>query len=429
MNFNVEKKENNIVTFKAEIEEDKFERAIDRAYLKIRNKFNVAGFRKGKAPKKIIELNYGESIFYEEALNILLPEAYEEAVKKLELEPVDQPQVDIEQLEKGKPVILKLDVTVKPEVKLGDYKSIEIEKAKYNVTEEDVKKEIENMQDMNSRLIDADDKEAENGDILTINFEGYMNGEKFEGGTAENQNLELGSKKFIPGFEEQLIGKKVGEKVDVNVKFPDDYFEEKLKSKDALFKVEIKEIKIKEKPKLDDEFAKDVSEFDTLDELKSSIKEKLEKEAKDKEKVENETKAIEKLMEISEVEIPEVMIDRQIDDEVSEFDYRLKMQGLSLDKYFEFANTSLEKLKEQFKERSGNKVKSDLVLGELAKQENIQATEEEIDKEIEKIAAEYNPKDTEKFKEDVKKGDLEWIKSGIIKDKAIELLIKNVKFV
>ncbi len=429
MNSVLEKKENNKAFFSIEIGEDEFEKAIQRAYLKNRNRFSVPGFRKGKVPRKIIEMNYGEGIFYEEALNSLLPEAYDKAVVDLGLEPVDTPEVDIEQLEKDKPVIVKVEVTIKPEVKLGDYKGIEVEKVEYNVTDEDVDKELKTIQEMNGRIIDAGDRETKEGDILTIDFEGYVDGEKFEGGSAENQVLEIGSNRFIPGFEEQLIGKKKGEEVEVKVTFPEDYFEESLKGKEALFKVTIHEIKEKELPALDDEFAKDVSEFDTLEEYKESIRERLEKEAKNKEELEMENRIIDKVVELAEMDIPEVMIDRQVENEIAEFDYRLRMQGLDINQYLSLANTNIEDFKEQVRPVAEKKVKADLVLDAIAKAENIEVTEEDIDKELERLAKEYNQEDVDKFKENMRKGDLEYLKAGIIRDKTIELLVENATII
>ncbi len=429
MNPVLEKKENNKATFTIEIGEDKFEEAIQKAYIKNRHIFNIPGFRKGKVPRKIIEMNYGEGVFYEEALNNLLPEAYDQAIESLELEPVDTPEVDIEQLEKGKPVIIKVDVTVKPEVILGDYKSIEIEKVEYNVTDEDVEKELKTIQEMNARIVDVGDRETKEGDIVNIDFEGYIDGEEFEGGTAENQELTLGENTFIEGFEEQLIGKKKGEKVDVKITFPEDYFEESLRGKEALFKVTINEIKEKELPILDDEFAKDVSEFDTLEEYKQSIREKLEKEAKEKEQVEIENKIVEKLVELSEMDVPEVMIENQIENEVDEFNYRLSMQGLNIEQYLQYTNSTLDDFKEQVRPVVEKKVKADLVLEAVAKVEKLEATDEDVDRELERLAKEYNLEDVEKFKEDMKKSDLEYLKAGIIRDKTIELLVSNTKFI
>ncbi len=427
MDFVLKNKENNRACFNIEITQEEFEKAIQNAYLKNRSKFNIPGFRKGRAPRKIIEMNYGEGIFYEDALNIILPKAYEEAVDNLKLEPVDSPEVDIEQIEKGKPVIVKVEVTIKPEVKLGNYESIEVEKVEYNVTDEDVERELKAIQEKNARIIDASDRETKEGDILTIDFKGFIDGKEFEGGSAENQKLEIGSNTFIPGFEEQLIGKKKGDKVEVKVTFPEDYFEESLRGKEATFEVVIHEIKEKELPELDDEFAKDVSEYDTLEEYKSSIKERLEKEAKDREKVEFENKVIDKVVEESEVDIPEVMIEHQIEHEINEFDYRLKLQGLDIDQYLKLTNSKIEDLKEQIRPIAEKKVKTDLVFEAIGKKENIEVTEEDIDKELEKIAKEYNQEDVDKFKENMKKGDLSFLESGIIRDKIIDLLVNNAK--
>lgn len=429
MNAVLEKKENNKALFNIEIDAKEFEKAVQGVYLKNRNRFNIPGFRKGKAPRKIIELNYGEGIFYEEALNSLLPQAYDEAIEDLELEPVDTPEVNVEQLEKGKPVIVEFEVTIKPDVELGDYKGIEIEKPEYNVTEENVDMELKSIQEMNGRIIDAGDRESKEGDILTIDFEGYIDGEQFEGGTAENQDLEIGADKFIPGFEEQLIGKNKGDKVDVNVTFPEDYFEESLKGKDALFKVTIHEIKEKELPILDDEFAKDVSEFDTIEEYKESIRERLEKEAKDKEEMELKNKVVEKVVELSKIDLPEVMVENQINNEINEFDYTLKMQGMDMNQYFNLTNTTVEDFREQVKPVADKKVRADLVLSKIGEVEGIEVSDEDIDKELEKIAKQYNQEDIEQFKENMKKGDLEPIRSGIMRDKTIELLLANVKLI
>lgn len=429
MEFTLKNKENNRACFNIEISAEEFEKAVYQAYMKNRHKFNIPGFRKGKAPRKIIELNFGEGIFYEDALNIILPKAFEEAVETLELEPVDSPEVDIENLEKGKPVVLKVEVTVKPEVKLGNYESIEVEKVEYNVTDEDVEKELKAIQEQNARIIDASDRETREGDILTIDYKGFIDGEQFEGGTAEKQRLELGSNTFIPGFEEQLIGKKKGDKVEVKVTFPEDYFAEELRGKEATFEVVIHEIKEKELPKLDDEFAKDVSEFDTLEEYKNSIRERLEKEAKNREKIEFENKLVDKVVESSEVDIPEVMIEHQIEHEINDFNYRLRLQGLDIEQYLNLTNTKLEDLKEQLRPAAEKKIKTDLVLEAIGKKENIKASEEDIDKELEKIAKEYKQEDVDKFKENMKKGDLSFLEAGIIRDKIIDLLVSNAKII
>lgn len=428
MNAVLEKKENNKAIFNFEISEQKFEEAVQKAYLKNRGKINIPGFRKGKAPKQIIESTYGKEVFYEEALNIVLPEAYDEAIEQLNLEPVDSPQVDVEDIEKGKPIVVKIEVALKPEVKLGDYKGIEIEKIEYNVTDEILENELKSIQEMNGRITDAGDREVKVGDILTIDFAGSVDGEFFEGGTAENQNLEIGSNRFIPGFEDQLVGKRKGDVVDVNVKFPEDYFEESLKGKDANFKVTIHEIKERELPELDDEFAKDVSEFDTLAEYKESIKERLENEFSSNSKIERENNLIEKVVEGAELEIPEVMIDDQVETEVRDFAYRLQSQGIDLEQYLKATNSTIYDLRSQLRPSASKRVKADLVLEAIAKAENIEVKEEDIDKELEEIAKEQNQKDIAKFVSDMKKRDLEFLRKGITNNKVIELLLENAKF-
>lgn len=425
----LEKKENNRAHFTVEIPEENFEEALQKAYLKNRHRFNIPGFRKGKAPRKIIEMNYGKEIFYEEAINLILPDAYTEAIEELKLEPVDAPEVDIEEIEKGKPIIAKFEVVVKPEVKLGDYKSIEIEKVEYNVTDEHIEEELRIVQERNARILDAGDRPVKEGDILTIDYAGFIDGERFPGGTAEGQQLEIGSGQFIPGFEDQLVGKNKGEEVEITVTFPEDYHVEDLKGKEATFKVKIHEIKEKELPELDDEFAKDVSEFDTLEEYKQSIRERLEKDFKHKEEIDNENNLLEKVMEICEVDIPDVMIENQLENELKEFDYRMRMQGLNLEQYLQFTNTTLDSLKAQLMPMAAKRVKGDLVLEAIAKAENIEVSEEDIDKELEKMAESYGQENKEGFIENMKKGDLSFMNTPILNEKVIELLKANAKFI
>jgi trigger factor len=429
MNPVLSKKEDNKAFFTIEISEKDFENAVQKAYLKNRNYFVVPGFRKGKVPRKIIEMNYGKEVFYEEALNSILPDAYDEAIDELKLEPVGYPEIDVEDIEKGKPVVVKAEVVIKPEVELGDYKNFEIKKIEYNVSNEDVEKELKTVQEMNARIIVAESRETKKGDILTIDYEGYVDGEQFEGGTAENQELTLGSNTFIPGFEEQLIGKKKNDEVEVKVNFPEDYFEESLKGKEALFKVTIHEIKEKELPVLDDEFAIDVSEFDTLEEYKEDLRKKLEKEIKEKEKTETENAVVDKVVELSKVDVPEVMVENQIENEIRQFTYSLQMQGLELEQYFQFTNSNLEDFKAQIEPTAKEKVRADLVLDAISKEEEIEVSDEDIDKELDKLAEEYAAEDLDKFKEEMKDGDLEYLKKGIIRDKTIEFLVLNAKFI
>ncbi|SDZ08337.1 trigger factor [Proteiniborus ethanoligenes] len=426
MSSTIVKKENNIVTLQIQVDAETFEKGIQQAYTKNRHRFNVPGFRKGKTPRKIIEMNYGEGVFYEDAINIVFPEAYDKAIEEHKLNPVDRPTIDIEEIEKGKPVVFTADVTVKPEVKLGEYKSIEVEKVEYNVTEEDLEKEIKGMQERNARIVDAGHRPVKQGDMLTIDYSGFADGEQFEGGTAQNQPLEIGSGRFIPGFEEQLIGKNKDEEVEVNVKFPEEYHAEDLAGKDAIFKVVIHEIKEKELPELDDEFAKDVSEFDTLEELRNDTMNKLQKQAEAKMKAEQENKVIEKVVEGCEIDIPEVMIEKQIDDDINDFAYRLRYQGLEFEKYLELTGMEIEEIREQFRPNAEILVRTDLVLEAISEKEGIDASEEELNEELESIAKQYN-QDVDKFKSSIKDEDLEYIKMGIIKRKTVELLVKEAK--
>lgn len=429
MNLVLEKKEGNKVYFTFEISQEQFEEGMQKAYLKNRGRFNIPGFRKGKVPRKIIEMNYGKEIFYEDAINDILPLAYDKAIEELKLEPVDYPEVDIAEIEDGKPIAVKIEVDVKPEVKLAEYKGIEIEKVEYNVTDELVDNELKSVQDMNARITDAGDRPVKEGDILTIDFAGFVGEEQFEGGTAEGQTLEIGSGTFIPGFEEQLVGKNKGEEVEVNVTFPEEYHSEELKGQDATFKVTIHEIKEKELPALDDEFAIDVSEFDTLDEYKKSIREKLEEEFKNKEEIENENNLLEKVIGDTEIDIPEGMIETQLDKELEEFGYRMQMQGLNMEQYLQITNSTEESLKAQLRPMAEQRVKGDLVLEAIAEAEEIKVSEEDYDQELIRISESYEENERESFIENMKKGDLSFLDVTITNRKVIELLKANVKFV
>lgn len=424
----LEKRENNKVTFNVELEYDKFEDNLQKAYLKNRGKFSIPGFRKGKVPRKILEMNYGEDLFYEDAINLILPEEYDSAIVELGLEPVDTPEVDIDEIEKDKPIMIKFQVDVKPEIKLGDYKSIEIEKVEYNVTDEILDNEIKKAQDANGRLVDAADRPVQDGDHLIIDYEGSVDGVLFPGGTAEGQKLEIGSNTFIPGFEEQLIGKNIGEEVEVKVTFPEDYHEETLMGKEAIFKVVIHEIKEKELPELDDEFAKDISEFDTLEEYKASVKANLEENFKRREKIELENKIIDEVVAMAEFEVPEGLINSQLENEVGEFDYQLRSQGIDLEQYLTITGSTIEDIKEQLKPMALKRVTADLVLEAIAKEENIEVTKEDIDKELNRIAKQYNEEEGKKFINDMKKRDLSFMNAGISNAKVIDMLVSNVKF-
>lgn len=424
----IEKKEGNRVSFNIDVKWDEFEKGMQKAYLQNRGRFNIPGFRKGKTPRKIVELNYGEEVFYDDAINFVLPEKYDAAIEELEIEPVDRPEVDIDEIKKGQDIIVKINVDVKPEVKLGDYKNIELEKKDYSVTDEMVETELNTLRESNARLVDANDREIENGDLVTLDFVGTKDGQEFEGGSAEGHKLEIGSNSFIPGFEEGLIGHKKEEVVDVDVKFPEEYHEASLAGADAKFKVTIHDIKKKELPELDDELAKDISEFDTLEELKEDIKGKISEELVKQERAEKENSILEKLMEITEVDIPNGMIETQIDEEVKQFDFRLRNQGLELEKYIELTGSSVDELREQLRPTAEQRVNVDLILEALVEAEKIEVNEEEIDKELEKLAKQYSAEDSKGFMEDMKRGDLEFLKKGIANSKAMELLLENAKF-
>jgi trigger factor len=425
MNSKLEKIEKNMATLEIEVDPEQFENGLKKAYKKTVGRFNIPGFRKGKAPMAIIERHYGEGVFYEEAINILCPDAYEEAVEQHGIEPVDTPKIDIVDIGRDKGLIFKAIVTVKPEVKLGQYKGIEIEKKEYPVTDEDVDKELEKLRDINARMVSVQDRPAKEGDMVIIDFKGFIGDEPFEGGSAENYSLTLGSGQFIEGFEDQLVGAGIGDQVDVNVTFPEDYHSEELAGEQAVFKVTVKEIKEKELPEVDDEFAKDVSEFDTLEQLKQDIKQNLEKRAEIRAKNEMQNQAVKKAVEQSEVDIPDVMIEKQIDTMVKDFEMQLMYQGLKLENYLESAKTSLEDFRNSLKKDAEDRVKSQLVIEKISKVEGITETQEELDAEIEEMAKRYRQQDVEKFKEALGENELNYLKDSIIVRKTIELLVDN----
>lgn len=424
MNSKLEKVEKNVATLEITVSPEKLEEGMMKAYLKNVKRFNIPGFRKGKAPRNLIEKHYGEGVFYEDAINAVCPEAYEEAVEEHELDPVDRPEIDILEIDSGKGIIFKAEVTVRPPVQLGQYKGIEAEKKEYNVTDEDVLKELDVLRDKNARIIDITDRPVKKGDMTIIDFKGFVDGEEFSGGTAENYNLEIGSGQFIPGFEEQLVGAEIGKEVDVNVAFPEDYRAEELAGKPAQFKVTVKEIKEKELLPLDDEFAKDVSEYDTLEELKNDIKNKKAEENERMAKHEYEDLVISKAVENASVDIPDVMVENQITSMIKDFDFQLRYQGLDVETYLKYMNISMEEVRKSYKETALTRVKTQLVLDEITKAENIEVTEEDINNEIEKTAKQYN-QELEKFKSSLKERDLEYIKDSLIVQKTIDFLIEN----
>ena len=379
MSLQVEKLENNTAKLTIEVEASKFDKAIQKAYQKNKNKFNIPGFRKGKVPYAMVEKMYGAAVFYEDAANELISGAYAQAAEESGLEIVARPEINVTQIEKGKPFIFEAEVTTKPEVKLGKYKGIKVEKADVTVTDEEVAEELDKVKEQNARLVAADDKAVEDGDQTTIDFEGFVDGVAFEGGKGEDYPLTIGSHSFIDTFEEQLIGKKVGEEVEVNVTFPENYQAKELAGKPAMFKVTIKEIKVKEYPELDDDFAQDVSEFDTLDEYKEDIKKNLTEKKEKEAEAEKESKVIEAIVNDAEMDIPEKMVEAQAEQMLEEFAQNIAMQGISFEQYLQFTGATVDQMKEQVKPQAQARVESSLVLEAVVKAENIEATEEEVE--------------------------------------------------
>ena len=425
MNVKVENTENkNEVKLTFNVEAEKFEEAMKKVYTKTAKYFNIPGFRKGKAPMQLVERQYGSAIFYEDAFNELVPDIYDEAIKENKIEAVSKPNIDIVQMEKGKELIFTAVVETKPEVELGKYKGIEIKKIEYNTTDKDIEHELGHMAERNSRLVSIEDRPVEKGDITTIDFVGSVDGVEFEGGKAENHELEIGSNTFIPGFEDQIIGMKIDEVKDIKVKFPDDYFSKDLAGKDAVFKVTLHEIKKKELPKIDDEFAKDVSEFDTLDELKNSIKEKLDTENTEKAKYETEEEAIKAVCDNTKLDIPNGMIELEIDNMIKDMENRLSYQGLNLNQYLQIMGKTEAEIRDNFKEQAERNIKSRLVLEAIVKAEKIEATPEEIDEKIKEMAKQYGRKEDELLANEQLK---EYIKGNLETEKAIDFIVKNAK--
>ncbi len=426
MSLQVEKLEKNMAKLTIEASVEEFESALEKSYLKNRNKINIQGFRKGKAPRAIIEKMYGPSIFYEDAANEIIPDAYEKAANESGLEIVSRPDIDIVQVEKGKPFIFTAEVALKPEVTLGTYKGIEVEKKEAAVTEDEVMERINRELEQNSRMITVDDRAVESGDIAVIDFEGFVDGIAFEGGKGEDYSLTIGSHSFIDNFEEQLIGKNTGDDVEVNVIFPEEYQAKELAGKPALFKVKVKEIKVKELPALDDEFAQDVSEFDTLDEYKENIKATI-KEAKEKElKTAKENEVVDKIIENATMEIPEPMITAQANQIAEDFAQRMKYQGLSIEQYFQYTGMDAKKFFESLRPQAVKRIQSRLVLEAIAKAENIEVSEEELEKELADMASAYQM-EADKLKELIGDKEKEQIKADISVQKAVDLVVAATK--
>lgn len=423
-----EKDQGNEGVLTIEVESERFDSALDQAFKKVVKQVNIPGFRKGRVPRNIFERRFGVEALYQDALDIILPEAYTEAVEETGIEPVDQPEVDIEQMEKGKSLIFKATVTVKPEVKLGEYKGLEVEKQDVTVTDEEVDAEITRLQENQAELVVVEDGEAQEGDTVVIDFDGYTDGEPFEGGKSENFSLELGSGQFIPGFEEQLIGEKPGAEKDVNVTFPEDYHAEELAGKEAVFKVKIHDIKRKELPELDDEFAKDVDEeVETLEELKTKLRTKLEEDKKHQAEHIQQDQAVQKATENADIDLPEVMIETETDRMVQEFGQRLQMQGMTLEMYYEFSGQDENALREQMKSDAEMRVRSNLTLEAISQAEGIEATDEEAEEEITKMAEMYNM-ETDQIKQMLEmQGGLDAVKRDVTIRKTLKFLVEQSK--
>lgn len=426
MSVQVEKLEHNMAKLTIEVPETELEAAIEKAYQKQKKNISLPGFRKGKAPRVMIEKMYGKGVFLEDAANSLIPVQYSMAAGESGLEIVSQPTIDVTQLEPGKPFIFTAEVAVKPEVTLGEYKGVEVEKQNTEVLDEEIDAEIFKERESNSRMIDVEDRAVENGDTVNLDFEGFVDGEPFEGGKGEGYPLVIGSNTFIPGFEEQLIGANIDEEKEVNVTFPEDYQAEELKGKAAVFKCKVNRIQKKELPEVDDEFAKDVSEFDTLEEYKADIRKKLAEEKEKDAQRAKEDAVINKIIETSEMDIPDAMVDAQIDQMADDFGRRMQSQGLSLEQYFQFTGLTMEKLRDELKPQAMKRIQTRLVLEKIAEVEEIQPTDEQVDEEIKKMAEMYNM-EADKLKEMIGEYEMAQMKKDMAVQQAVTFVADAAK--
>ena len=424
MAFKCEEVEKNLSKLTFEVSAEEFEKAIDRAYNKNKSKFDIPGFRKGKAPKAIVIKNYTKAVFYDDALNDVLPDAYEAALKESGLDVVARPEFDVEEIKDGEPVVFTALCTTRPEVKLGEYKGIKVAKVDYTVSDEEVDKDINAVRDRNARLISVDDRAVENGDIAVIDFEGFVDDVPFEGGKGENYELEIGSNTFIPGFEDQLVGAKIDELVDVNVTFPEEYHAEELKGKPAVFKVKVNEIKVRELPELDDDFASEVSEFDTLAEYKADVRAKLEEKAKEKAEAEIQNAVVEKAVENAEFDLPDAMVEGQIDNMINDMAQRMSYQGMSLEMYMQYTGQTIEQMREVYREQAKKQVSGSLVIDAISKAEGIEVSPEEVEMNLVDMAKKYNM-EVDKLKELIAEPEMENIKKDMVFTKTIEMLANN----
>lgn len=422
-----EKIEKNVGVLEVEVDAERVTEALDQAFKKVSKRVNVPGFRKGRVPRPIFEAKYGVESLYQDAIDIMLPEAYTQAVKETDIKPVDQPDVEVEQIGKGQTFKFKAKVTVKPEVQLGEYKGLEVEKQSVEVTEEELDAELKRMQERHAELIIVDEDVAATGDSVVIDFEGFVDGEAFEGGKAERYTLELGSNSFIPGFEDQLIGMGTGDFKDVEVTFPEHYHAENLAGKPAVFKVKLHEIKRKQLPALDDEFAKDVSEFDTLEEYKADLKQQLQSRKEKEAEGAREAAVVDKAAENAEVEIPRAMIESEIQHMVKDLDNRLRMQGMNIDMFLTLSGQTIADLREQMQKEADKRVKNNLVLEQIAKEENLSISDEELSAEVDKMAEMYQ-RTAEEIRDILtKNGTLENLREEALIRKTIAFLVENSK--
>ena len=426
MSLQVEKMEKNMAKLTIEVSAEELDKAMQNAYLKSRGKISIPGFRKGKAPRKMIEQMYGKGIFLEDAANALIPEHYSKALEECDLEIVSQPEIDVTQAEPGKAFIFTAEVAVKPEVTLGEYKGVEVPKSETEVTDEDIDAEIKKEQEKNSRTVTVEDRGAENGDITTIDFEGFVDGVAFEGGKGTDYPLTLGSGSFIPGFEDQLVGAKAGDHVEVNVTFPEEYQAAELAGKAAVFQCDVKKVETKELPELDDDFAQDVSEFDTLAEYREDVKKNLTEKKEKEARAAKENAAVDKAIENAEMEIPDAMLNTQVRQMMNDFASRMQSQGLTMEQYFQFTGMTAEKMQEEMKPQALKRIQTRLVLEKIAETENIEVSEDEVNEEISKMAEMYKM-EADKLKELLGDRELEQMKKDMAVQKAVTLVADEAK--
>ena len=424
MSLQVEKLEKNMAKLTIEVPADDLEKALQSAYMKQKNKINMPGFRKGKVPRQMIEKMYGAEIFYDDAANELIPKAYSEAYEECELDIVSQPDINVVQIEKGKPFVFTAEVATKPEVTLGEYKGLKVDKVSTRVTQKEVDAKIQEEAEKNARTVTVEDRPVQDGDEVILDFEGFVDGTPFEGGKGENYPLTIGSNSFIPGFEEQLIGAETEKEVEVNVTFPEDYHAEDLKGKEAVFKCTVHEIKAKELPEIDDEFAAEVSEFDTLEEYKADVKAKLKEEKAKEGKTKKEDQAVEQAVKNASMDIPKAMIETQVRQMADDFAQRIQSQGISLEQYFQFTGMTAEKMMEELRPQAIKRIETRLVLEAISKAENIEISDEKIDEELAKMAETYKM-EVDKLKEFMGENEKNQMKEDMAVQEAVTFLVEN----